>query len=99
MKKYSRTIAIVVLVAWFLGAFIGATAQNVVRKGNVFEQIEKKDSAVKTAYTYKDKNGVSYPIYLSGKGKAYIICKSKKSGKAYKRYLPKVTKELNKERK
>ncbi len=99
MKKYSRTIAIIVLVAWFLGAFIGAKAQNVVRKGNVFEQVEKKDSAVKTSFVYKDKNGVSYPIYLSSKGKAYIICKSKKTGKTYKRYLPKVTEQLKKERK
>jgi hypothetical protein len=97
MKKYSRTIAIVVLVAWFLGAFIGAKAQNVVRKGNVFEQVEKKDSAIKTSFVYKDKNGVSYPIYLSSKGKAYIICKSKKTGKTYKRYLPKVTEQLKKE--
>lgn len=96
MKKTSRTVAIIVLVAWFLGAFVGATAQNVVRKGNVFEQVEKKDSAVKTSFVYKDKNGISYPIYLSSKGKAYIICKSKKTGRTYKRYLPKVTKELNK---
>jgi hypothetical protein len=99
MKKYSRTIAIVVLLAWFLGAFIGAKAQNVVRKGNVFEQVEKKDSVVKTSFVYKDKNGVSYPIYLSSKGKAYILCKSKKTGRTYKRYLPKVTKELNEEHK
>lgn len=99
MKKTSRTIAIIVLVAWFLGAFVGATAQNVVRVGNVFEQVEKKDSAVKTAYTYKDKNGISYPIYLSSKGKAYIICQSKKTGRKYKRYLPKVTEQLKKERK
>lgn len=96
MKKTSRTIAIIVLLAWFIGAFVGAKAQNVVRVGNVFEQVEKKDSAVKTAYTYKDRNGISYPIYLSSKGKVYIICKSKKTGKTYKRYLPKVTKELNK---
>lgn len=99
MKKTSRTIAIIVLVAWFLGAFVGATAQNVILKGNVFEQVEKKDSAVKTSFVYKDKNGISYPIYLSSKGKAYILCKSKKTGKTYKRYLPKVTEQLKKEHK
>lgn len=96
MKRTSRTIAIIVLVAWFLGTFIGATAQNVILKGNVFEQVEKKDSAIKTRFVYKDRNGISYPIFLSPKNKAYIICKSKKSDKTYKRYLPKVTKELNK---
>lgn len=99
MKKTSRTVAIIVLLAWFIGAFVGAKAQNVVRKGNVFEQVEKKDSAVKTSFVYKDKNGISYPIYLSSKGKAYIICQSKKTGKKYKRYLPKVTEQLNKEHK
>lgn len=98
MKKTSRTVAIIVLVAWFLGAFIGATAQNVILKGNVFEQVEKKDS-VKTSFVYKDKSGISYPIFLSSKGKAYIICKSKKTGRKYKRYLPKVTEQLKKERK
>lgn len=74
-----------------------ANAQNVVRKGSTFvEQADStKQTGVKTKYTYKDKNGIEYPIYLSSKGKAYIICTSKKTGKSYKRYLPNVTAQLS----
>ena len=74
-----------------------ANAQNVVRKGSTFvEQADStKRNGLKTKYTYVDKNGVEYPIYLSSKSKAYIICKSKKTGKQRKRYLPSVTAQLS----
>lgn len=74
-----------------------ANAQNVVRKGSTFvEQADStKQNGVKTKYTYMDKNGVEYPIYLSSKDKAYIICTSKKTGKPYKRYLPNITAQLS----
>ena len=76
-----------------------ANAQNVVRKGSTFvEQADStKQTGVKTKWTYVDRNGVKYPIYLSSKGKAYIICKSKKTGKQRRRYLPGVTAQLLKE--
>lgn len=52
-----------------------------------------KDS--KTEYVFKDAKGVSYPIYLSKGGKAYIIKISKKTGKEYKQYIPEIGKRIN----
>lgn len=94
INKTSRIIALIVLMLWFLALSMGVKAQNVIRKGNTFVQMV--DSAKKTSFTYEAKDGKKYTIYLSSKGKAYIICKSKKTGKEYKRYLPKITKELKK---
>ena len=78
---------------------MGVSAQNVTRQGNTF--IEQKDTTfvnrgTKTQYTYKAKDGKDYPIYLSKKGKAFIVRTSKKSGKQYPQYLPEVTKQLGK---
>jgi hypothetical protein len=96
INKTSRVLGIIVLILGLI-MLSKAHAQNVVRKGFVF--VEQADSTikqgVKTEYTYRDKNGGVYPIYLSSKGKAYIICTSKKTGKSYKRYLPKVTEQLS----
>jgi hypothetical protein len=63
-------------------------AQNVIRQGNTFVEISKtkKDSAQRTIYTYKDRHGKLYPIYLSAKGKAFII-RTSKNGKEYRQYL------------
>ena len=70
---------------------MGTTAQNVVRKGNQFEQVDSQDH--KTEYTYKAKDGKIYPIFLSARGKAYII-RISKNGRKYKQYLPKITEEI-----
>lgn len=71
-------------------------AQNVKREGKVFVQVSTglKKGAKKTEYTYKAKDGKTYPIWLSANGKAYIVRTSKKTGKQYKQYLPEVTKQL-----
>ena len=72
-------------------------AQNVVRNGNTFTQQSKpKTEAKVTQYTYIDRDGVKYPIYLSSKGKYFIIKTSKKTGKQYRQYLPKVEEQLAK---
>lgn len=96
INKTSRVLGLIVLILGLI-MLSKVHAQNVVRKGFVF--VEQSDSTIKegakTEYTYKDKNGVEYPIYLSNKGKAYIICTSKKTGKSYKRYLPSVTAQLS----
>ena len=93
MKKVLFTI----LLAMMVGT-INAQSVKIERKGNVF--VEQKDTAfvnngTKTKYTYKASDGKEYPIYLSKNGKAYIVRVSKKSGKLYKQYLPKVTEQLN----
>lgn len=61
----------------------------------VVKKSAKKTSATKTVYTFKAFDDKVYPIYLSPKGKAFIIRVSKKAGKQYKQYLPEVTKQLN----
>lgn len=78
---------------------ITVKAQEVIRKGNTFEQVSKKKSkeAYKlTQYTYIAADGKKYPIYISEKGKYFIFRKSAKTGKEYRQYLPNVNKELSK---
>ena len=73
---------------------VGVLAQNVVRNGNVFIQSSTSGDSIKTDYTYQDRDGNKYVIYLSPKNKAYIWVKSKKTNKPYRRYLPKITQML-----
>ena len=68
-------------------------AQGVVQNGNTFTMVSKPKET-KTNYTYVV-NGVSYPVYLSSKGKAYIKRISKKTGKEYKMYVPEIGKKIN----
>ena len=92
MKKILALVALTLMV----GAPI--SAQDVKREGNTFVQVQNKatlKNVTKTQYTYKTKDGEEYPIYLSKNGKAFIIRVSKKSGKEYRQYLPKVTEQLN----
>lgn len=75
-------------------------AQNVVRKGNTFYQQSnsnkiEKDSATLTGYYYQTADGTKYPIYMSSKGKCFILRTSSKTGKQYRQYLPEITKQLN----
>lgn len=54
--------------------------------GNYFKA--KKDTISQTTgKTYTDDKGISYPVYISAKGKLYILRISKKTGKEYKQYL------------
>lgn len=72
-------------------------AQNVRLEGNTFVQQSNNADSISTGYYYQDSQGLKYPVYLSSKGKAYCWLKSKKTGKMYKRYLPKITEMLKKE--
>ena len=82
-----------------LAITMGANAQSVQRNGNNFTQVttttKKAGSETKTKYTYTDKNGKVYPVYLSASGKAFIKRVSAKSGKEYKQYLPEIGKQIN----
>lgn len=98
VDKKSRILGIVVLILGFLALSTGMKAQNVVLEGNTFVQQQSVGDSVKTEYYYQDSKGFKYPIFLSSKGKAYCWVKSK-SGKMYKKYLPKVTEAINKNRK
>ena len=79
-----------VMVALCMGAII-ASAQTVVRNGKEYSvtQTQRTSEAKKTGYTWKDKDGNVYDIYISSKGACFIIRTSKKTGKEYRQYLPK----------
>lgn len=73
----------------------------VKREGNNFkvEQTSKANDT-QTKYTWEDKEGNKYPIFITKKGACYVLRTSKKTGKEYKYYLPKdiqetIKKELN----
>ncbi len=73
----------------------------VKREGNNFKvEQTSKASDTKTKYTWEDKEGNKYPIFITKKGACYVLRTSKKTGKEYKYYLPKdiqetIKKELN----
>ena len=62
-----------------------------VKRVNDTFKVEKttKESDTKTKFTWEDKEGNKYPIYITKKGACYIIKISKKTSKVYKQYLPK----------
>lgn len=75
---------------------------DVVRDRDTFkvERTTSVNQDTKTKYTWEDKEGNKYPIYITKKGACYVLRTSKKTGKEYKYYLPKdiqetIKKELN----
>ena len=79
-----------------------ASYADVVRDGDTFK-VEKTTSVnqdTQTKYTWEDKEGKKYPIFITKRGACYVKKVSKKTGKEYKYYLPKdiketIKKELN----
>ena len=68
----------------------------VARKGNTFKYTTTqttKSEGQQTKYTWEDKKGNKYPIYITKSGAIYINRKSTKTGKNYKQYLSKEVKE------
>ena len=68
----------------------------VAREGNTFKSITTqttKSKGQQTKYTWEDKKGNKYPIYITKNGAVYINRKSAKTGKDYKQYLSKEVKE------
>lgn len=64
----------------------------VKREGDTFKvEQTSKVSDNKTKYTWEDKEGNKYPIFITKKGACYILKVSKKTNKEYKYYLPKET--------
>lgn len=104
LKDVMQGIAYVLFA--FLLIFLGAAlqecrAQSVTRQGKLFIQNPssstiKKDSITLTGYYYQTADGTKYPIYMSSKGKCFILRTSSKTGKEYRQYLPEVTKQLSK---
>lgn len=70
----------------------------VKREGNTFKvEQTTKESDTKTQYTWVDKDGNVYPVFITKKGACYIFRTSKKTGKEYKQYLPKNIQETIKQ--
>ena len=74
---------------------------DIVRNGDTFKvETTSVNKDTKTKYTWEDKEGNKYPIFITKKGACYVLRVSKKTGKEYKYYLPKdiqetIKKELN----
>ena len=97
MKKL--IIGVIIILASVVGCN-NAKAQNVVREGKTFisQNVNgaKASKDIETSYTWQDKDGNNYPIYLhqyvkgekQGQWGAYVVRKSKKTGKPYKYYFP-----------
>lgn len=87
MKRYIFCL----LIALFS---IASYSQDVVKEGKTFKvQITQTTSEQQTEYTWEDKKGVKYPIFISKNGACYIKRISSKTGKEYKQYLPKEIQE------
>lgn len=91
MKKFILCI--------LLALFCVTTNAEVKREGDTFKvEQTSKASDTKTKYTWEDKEGNKYPIYITKKGTCYVLRTSKKTSKEYKYYLPKdVQKTIKKE--
>jgi hypothetical protein len=85
----------VMFVALMLLAFTCNTfAQTkVVANGNTLTAIKSNNpnggdsSSLKTKYVFVDSKGISYPVYLSVRGKYYYNRVAKTSGNIYKVYI------------
>ena len=68
----------------------------VAREDNTFKSTTTQTTKIEgqqTKYTWEDKKGNKYPIYITKNGAVYINRKSAKTGKNYKQYLSKEVKE------
>lgn len=82
-------IALLVALSMSVASYAG-----VVRYGDTFlVETAPVNQDTKTKYTWQDKDGNIYPIYISKKGACYVIKISKKTDKEYKYYLPKDVQE------
>ena len=103
-QTMSRVIAWIVLVLSFLifssTGVLAQQQQTIERKGNTFIQKSNgrgSGNVTKTNYIYEDSKGQRDTIYISSTGKAFVFKVSKKTGNVYKKYLPEVTAQLQKE--
>lgn len=83
MKKF--------ILCLLLALFCITVNAEVKREGDTFKVEQTTKSDTKTKYTWEDKQGNKYPIFITKRGSCYILRTSKKTGKEYKQYLPKET--------
>lgn len=87
-----------IILCILLALFCITISAEVKREGNTF-RVEQttKESDTKTQYTWVDKDGNVYPVFITKRGACYIFRTSKKTGKEYKQYLPKDIQETIKQ--
>lgn len=87
-----------IILCILLALFCITISAEVKREGNTF-RVEQttKENDTKTQYTWVDKDGNVYPVFITKKGACYIFRTSKKTGKEYKQYLPKDIQETIKQ--
>lgn len=70
---------------------------NVEFQGNtiVTKSTRAKGEVKKTIFTWQDKKGKEYPVYISATGSCFIIRISSNTGKEYRSYLgPEVSQQI-----
>ena len=82
---------ITLIIAIFC-TFTTVFAQNCIQKGTTFientsNSTSKRGKSIETMYTWQDREGKSYKIYLSKNGRAFVKVTSKKTGNEYNKYL------------
>lgn len=82
-------------ILFILALLIGSSISyaELIRQGNTFVEQSVNEQDIELPYTYKDKSGKVYQLFISKNGAIYIIKISKKTGKPYKQYLPKEEQE------
>lgn len=87
-----------IILCILLALFCITINAEVKREGNTFKvEQTTKESDTKTQYTWVDKDGNVYPVFITKRGACYIFRTSKKTGKEYKQYLPKDIQETIKQ--
>ena len=81
----------IIILAAILSLNFGLNAQTVqkTKEGN-YIAVSKPgidDKAKDTGKTFTDTKGNVYPVFISAKGKLFVIRVSKNTGKEYKQYL------------
>ena len=79
------------IICLLFAVFCIVSKAEVTRNGDTFkvEQSSRTSQGEKTKYTWEDKDGNKYPIFITKKGACYVLRTSKKTAKEYKYYLPK----------
>ena len=87
-----------IILCLLLALFCITISAEVKREGNTFKvEQTTKESDTKTQYTWVDKDGNVYPVFITKRGACYIFRTSKKTGKEYKQYLNKNIQETIKQ--
>jgi hypothetical protein len=91
IKNSSKPYIVTAIIALAMFLFTFSSFAEVTRTNNTFkvEQVSSTSKDIQTKYTWEDKDGNVYPIFIGKRGACYIIKVSKKTGKEYKYYLPK----------